>query len=197
MNRQEQNPYAYGYARMPRIIRKGYTDLTNMQKLLYIYLRDLCGEDGVCFRSLRSLKEETGFSIGYLDENIPVLHNADLIHATKRKHRGMGWEIWHISIVDIWEKNAAFIQAEKEKCSQDEQLEQESVHRMNKSVHHMNTSQQKCSPHERSVHAMTTNKNQEESGMTENIDRELGKAFSGKNAPTPAEFSPEEKAHPA
>src|SRR5258708_39556091 len=36
----QENPYAYGYARMPRIIRKGYQNLTNLQKLLYIYIRD-------------------------------------------------------------------------------------------------------------------------------------------------------------
>src|SRR5258708_3106062 len=178
----QENPYAYGYARMPRIIRKGYQNLTNLQKLLYIYIRDLCGEDGVCYRSLRSLKEETGFSIGYLATNIPVLHNEDLIHATMRKHHGTGWEIWHISIVDIWEKNAAFIQAEKEKCSQDEQIENQSVHAMNKSVHHMNTFGNCVHVVNESVHAMILNReSNRELPITENTKRELE---SGANAPT-------------
>ena len=169
---QEANPYAYGYARMPRIIRKGYKNLTKLQKLLYIYIRDLCGEDGTCFRSLRSLQQETGFSIGYLSENIPILHNEDLIHAEMRKHQGSGWEIWHITIVDIWEKNATFLRTEKEKRSQDEQIEMESVHGMNKSVHQMNSLEAKCSPDERSVHAMTLNKNNKELLITKNNDRE-------------------------
>src|SRR6266487_7004934 len=134
----EKNPYAYGYARMPRIIRKGYKNLTNMQKLLYIYLRDLCGEDGTCYRSLRSLKDETDFSIGYLSVAIPVLHNEGLIHAEMRKTPSTHWEVWHISVIDIWEKNAVFIQAEKAKCSPDEQMDEQSVQDMNRSVHQMN-----------------------------------------------------------
>ncbi len=178
-----ENVYAYGYARMPRVIRKGYQQLTKLQKLLYIYLRDLCGEDGVCYRSLRALSKETDFSVGYLSTNIPVLHNEDLIHASMRKHHGTGWEIWHISIVDIWEKNAAFIQAEKEKCSQDEQSDLESVHAMNKNVHHMNRIDESVHPVNESVHAMTLNREpNRELDITENTDREV----EGANAPTPA-----------
>ncbi len=181
--KQQENVYAYGYARMPRVIRKGYQQLTKLQKLLYIYLRDLCGEDGVCYRSLRALSKETDFSVGYLSTNIPVLHNEDLIHASMRKHHGTGWEIWHISIVDIWEKNAAFIQAEKEKCSQDEQSDLESVHAMNKNVHHMNRIDESVHPVNESVHAMTLNREpNRELDITENTDREV----EGANAPTPA-----------
>ena len=115
----EQTSYAYGYARMPRVIRKGYKNLTKLQKLLYIYLRDLAGEDGTCYRSLRTLQEETEFSIGYLSENIPILHNEGLIHAEMKSSPSTHWQVWHITIVDIWEKNAAFLQSEK--CSPDEQ----------------------------------------------------------------------------
>ena len=125
----------YGYARMPRIIRKGYKELTNMQKLLYIYLRDLCGEHGTCYRSLRALAEETDFSTGYLSESIPLLVQAGLIIADKKKHNGQKWEVWHISIVDIWEKNAQFIQGE-------------SVHAMNTNCSPHEQNQEKCSLHE-------------------------------------------------
>lgn len=133
---------AYGYARMPRIIRKGYKHLTKLQKLLYIYLRDLCGEKGTCYRSLRTLADETDFSIGYLSENIPLLEQSGLIEAKKKKRGEKKWEVWHITIVDIWEQNAQFLKSEKcspgeqndvhdMNCSQDEQNQPESVHGMN------------------------------------------------------------------
>jgi len=165
----EQTTYAYGFARMPRIIRKGYKNLTKMQKLLYIYLRDLAGEDGTCYRSLRTLQEETGFSIGYLSENIPILHNEGLIHAEMKKSATTHWEVWHISIVDIWELNASFIQAEK--CSPDEQLVNQSVQDMNRSVHQMNSPAESVHAVNESVHAMTLNKKNTKNNSTENNDR--------------------------
>lgn len=147
MSKEPSNEH--GYARMPRIIRKGYKHLTKLQKLLYIYLRDLCGEKGTCYRSLRSLANETDFSIGFLSENIPELEKSGLIEAKKKKHNDRKWEVWHITIVNIWEKNAQFIKSEK--CSPDEQ---NSVHDMNssqdeqnnpESVHDMNEYSEKCS----------------------------------------------------
>lgn len=144
-----------GFARMPRIIRKSYKHLTKLQKLLYIYLRDLCGESGVCYRSLRTLADETDFSIGYLSENIPILASEEvgLIKAHKQKRNNQKWEVWHIYIVDIWDLNTKFI--ESEKCSHDEQMEdQTGVHDVNsshceqidsKSVHHVNQIEEKCS----------------------------------------------------
>src|SRR5204863_17489 len=131
-----------------RIIRKGYKHLTHQQKLLYIYLRDLCGEsdlEGTCYRSLRSLAKETGFSTGFLSKAIPVLHNEGLIHAEMRKRHGSEWEVWHITIADIWEKNANYLQSEKENRSADEQIEEKSVQQMNRSVHEMNTFKRNCS----------------------------------------------------
>lgn len=143
---------------MPRIIRKGYKQLTKLQKLLYIYLRDLCGEakGGICYRTLRTLADETDFSTGYLSENIPILAKAGLIKAHKQKRNDKKWEIWHISIVDIWDLNTKFIEAENrsrreqlennrssdeqnnENCSPDEQ-------NTSKSVHDMNELDQNCS----------------------------------------------------
>src|SRR5580765_2845316 len=145
----EKNPNAYGYARMPRIIRKGYKVLTHQQKLFYIYLRDLCGEDdneGTCYRSIRSLAKETGFSTGFISNAIPILRDQELIYAEVRERDNDyygAWEVWHIQIIDIWKKNADFIQAEKEKRSgkrsSDEQSEK-SAHQMNKTAQQMNTS---------------------------------------------------------
>lgn len=104
------------YSVVPRVVRKEYKDLTHAEKWLYSCLRDLCGTKGTCFRTLRSLKEETGISIASLSAMIPHLHEAGLIHA-ERKARGRGGkEVWHITITDLW-------QANKEYCSNTEQLD--------------------------------------------------------------------------
>lgn len=176
------NTSVYGYARMPRIIRKKYPQVSKLNKLLYMYLRDICGESGVCFRSIRSLAKETDFSIGYISKNIPVLQQAGLIHAElKKRSSGKGWEVYHISIVDIWDLNAKFL--EEEKCSRDEHFEdinrshEEQIEEEDsKTVHSMNTicsqheqniencsqHEQSCSQHEQIEHALliTNNENQ-------------------------------------
>jgi len=183
----EQTSYAYGYARMPRVIRKGYKNLTKLQKLLYIYLRDLAGEDGTCYRSLRTLQEETEFSIGYLSENIPILHNEGLIHAEMKSSPSTHWQVWHITIVDIWEKNAAFLQSEK--CSPDEQLIDKSVHRVNSSVHAVNSSDESVHTVNESVHAVILNKNPIENHITENNNREEREEVADATAPAQIHIS--------
>jgi hypothetical protein len=139
------------YTVIPRVVRTGYQGLTAAQKWLYVCLRDLCGEHGTCYRALRTLREETGMSLGMLSESIPALHKAGLIHAEKkrRSHNPTGKEVWHITIVDIWQKNGAAHPTQKgsqneQQCSGGEQSPQ-NVHKMNKNVHHVNDSTQKCS----------------------------------------------------
>lgn len=151
---QQQEPRAFGYARMPRIIRKGFKNLSKLQKLLYIYLRDLCGEIGTCYRSVRTLAEETDFSTGYVSENIPKLRAAGLIVAEKLKRFERGWPVWHIRIVDIWPKNAAFLRGN---CSPDEQNEQNSEE--NQGNHDQNRSRGEQNPPngDETVHDVNTN----------------------------------------
>jgi hypothetical protein len=96
------------FASVPRIVRTQYKDLSASEKWLYTCLKDLCGDRGTCFRNLRTLSIETSLSTGSLSTMIPNLHKAGLIHAEK-KPRGLGGkEVWHISIVDIWQFNAAY-----------------------------------------------------------------------------------------
>jgi hypothetical protein len=96
------------FASVPRIVRTQYKDLSASEKWLYTCLKDLCGDRGTCFRNLRTLSIETSLSTGSLSTMIPNLHKAGLIHAEK-KPRGLGGkEVWHISIVDIWQSNAVY-----------------------------------------------------------------------------------------
>lgn len=140
MSNQQNNPKMdFGFhAMIPRIIRTDYKNLTAVQKWLYVCLKDLCGNHGTCYRSLRVLAEETGISTGMLSESIPVLHTAGLIHAEKKKRSTGGKEVWHITIVDIWIANG---KAHPTKRSQNEQTleeQEENVHTVNNNVHRMN-----------------------------------------------------------
>src|SRR5437879_13149470 len=118
------------YAITPRIVRTQYKNLSHAEKWLYVCLKDLCGEKGMCYRTLRSLSEETNISIASLSSMIPNLQKAGLIHAEKKKRSNSGKEIWHISIVDIW-------QANHEYCSKIEQSEQV-VQNLNNDVQNLN-----------------------------------------------------------
>ena len=94
------------YARVPRIVRTGYQELSHAEKWLYTCLRDLCGEAGECWRSLRALAKETGISIASLSSMIPHLAQVGLIDAVKKS-------TWFIKIVNIWKAN-------REHCSKNE-----------------------------------------------------------------------------
>lgn len=133
------------YAAIPRLIRTGYKDLSPVQKWLYVCLKDLCGDSGTCYRSLRVLAEETGISIGMLSESVRVLHEKGLIHAEKKKRSTGGKEVWHITVVDIWQLNGKAHPTVK--CSHSEQTS-ENVHPVNKNVHTANKNLEVCSPSE-------------------------------------------------
>jgi DNA-binding transcriptional regulator GbsR (MarR family) len=122
------------HATIPRIVRTGYKELTTVQKWLYVCLKDLCGESGTCYRALLVLKEETGLSTGMLSESIQILHKEGLIHAEKKRRSSGGKEVWHITIVDIWQANA---KEHPTKRSHSEQT-QENVHTVNDNVQQVN-----------------------------------------------------------
>ena len=136
-NQKSRNPDVdFGFhAQIPRIVRTSYRDLTPVQKWLYTCLKDLCGDHGTCYRTVKILAEETGISTGMISESIPVLHSHGLIHGEKKKRSGHGKEVWHITIVDIWQANA---RAYPTKRSQNEQTLAANVHTVNENVHRMN-----------------------------------------------------------
>ncbi len=108
------------YARVPRIVRTGYQELSHAEKWLYTCLRDLCGEAGECWRSLRALAKETGISIASLSSMIPHLEKVGLIDAMKKS-------TWFIKIKNIWQANKEYcskIEHSTAKCSENEQTVQ-------------------------------------------------------------------------
>ena len=150
---KQRNPDVdFGFhATIPRMVRTEYKKLTPTQKWLYVCLKDLCGEDGTCYRTLRVLSEETGISTGMLSESITELHTAGLIHAEKKKRSSGGKEVWHITIVDIWKANGERHPTKRspreQERSQNEQTS-ENVHTANDNVHYVNEPPTECSPGE-------------------------------------------------
>lgn len=166
MSKQKQNnpEIDFGfYAAVPRLLRTGYRQLTPAQKWLYTCLKDLCGDKGTCYRTLRVLATETGLSYGLLSESIPLLHSVGLIHAEKKKRSTGGKEVWHITIVDIWQENG---KAHPTKRSQNEQNQQVSS---NANVQNMNETPPECSQNEREC---SQNGDRRKNSLSKNITEE-------------------------
>jgi len=94
------------FAMVPRIVRLQYIDLSHAEKWLYTCLKDLCGDKGACFRTLQTLHEETGISVSSLKTMIPNLKKSGIIQAEKRARGIGGKDLWHITMVDLWEENS-------------------------------------------------------------------------------------------
>jgi len=154
------------YATIPRIVRTQYKDLSHAEKWLYVCLKDLCGDKGTCFRTLRSLSEETDVSTGSLSKMIPNLHKVGLIHAEKKRRSESGKEVWHITIADVWAENAKV-------CSKNEQSTSEIVQKMNNVVQKMNDKPKDRSENERDCsNFVDRRKNTEERTLIEERTRE-------------------------
>jgi hypothetical protein len=87
---------------------------------LYAYVKRVAGEAGICWHSMRDLAKQTGMSLSAIDDSRKTLEAKGLITCTKRKHNETGWAGWHISIVDVWQKN---METMTQKCYQDKQSE--------------------------------------------------------------------------
>lgn len=142
------------YAAIPRLVRTGYKTLTHAEKWLYTCLKDLCGEIGTCYRTLRVLALETDFSIASLSTMIRALHEAGLIHAEKKRRSAAptAKEVWHITIVDIWQSNGESHPTPKKRsaieqqCSNNEQCD-ENVQHVNENVQNLNNNVQHVNEH--------------------------------------------------
>ena len=107
MNHQANQQKHYGFAQIPRITLRGtHYKLSLIEKGLYSCLKDICGEAGECFYSLRNLAMEIATSISTLSRYIPQLRDKGLIYAEK-KCKQNGHEVWYIRIVNIWAENDA------------------------------------------------------------------------------------------
>lgn len=101
---------------VPRMVIKD-TRLTHAEKTFYMCLKDMCGDTATCFRSMRTLAEETGISASSLSKMIPHLQQLGYIHGEKKARGYGGPPVWHISLVDIWEENTKY-------CAKSTQLAQ-------------------------------------------------------------------------
>jgi hypothetical protein len=153
------------FASVPRIIRTGYDHLSATAKWIYVCLKDLCGENGTCYRTLRTLAREIGVSTGVLSQTIKDLAGAGLITAEKKQRPGQSTKgMWHICIVNIWKVNGEHHPTRKcspgeqtaiRECSSGEYSHSEdgaspkNVHQVNGYVHYMNIPPLECSPDEK------------------------------------------------
>jgi len=98
----------HGFAQVPRLITRGtYKTLSLIEKGLYTCLKDICGDAGECFYTLRSLAKEINTSISTLSRYIPRLVKAGLIIAQKKIQAKNKHEVYHIAVVNIWQENDA------------------------------------------------------------------------------------------
>ncbi len=89
----------HGFAQVPRLITRGtYKTLSLIEKGLYTCLKDICGDAGECFYTLRSLAKEINTSISTLSRYIPRLVKAGLIIAQKKIQAKNKHEVYHIQI---------------------------------------------------------------------------------------------------
>lgn len=162
MNKKNQEPKPnFGfYAVVPRIVRTQYKKLSHAEKWLYVCLKDLCGDKGTCFRTLRALSEETDVSTGSLSKMIPNLHKHGLIHAEKKRRTESGKEVWHITIADVWAENA-------KACSKNEQSTSEVVQIPNNDVQKMNDKSEDGSKNERDCSNFSDRRNNNEERTSE------------------------------
>lgn len=98
----------YGFAQVPRDVTRGkYKKASLVEKGLYVCLKDICGDEGECFYTLRNLAKEVNTSISTLSRYIPKMVELGLITADKKPGRSNNHEIFHITIVNIWQENDA------------------------------------------------------------------------------------------
>lgn len=100
----------YGFSQVPRILIRGeqYKDVSLIELGLYTGLKDICGDDGECFYTLRNLADLLHTSISTLSRYIPKLRDTWKLITAEKKTRGSGTnkhEIWHIRMVNIWQEN--------------------------------------------------------------------------------------------
>lgn len=121
----EGDPRKY-YAAIPNIV---FTlGLHPYELVLYVYLKKVAGEDGVCWKSRASIARETGMSAGMvskckeaLSRSRASLAGKPLIRVTEQMQNG-GNANHAITVVDIWPENMAkleHLRLEKARSSHD------------------------------------------------------------------------------
>jgi len=168
------------HASIPRLVRTGYSHLSATQKWLYVCLKDLAGETGTCFRSIRTLEQETGISTGMISESIRALHDTGLIHAEMKSRTQGGKPVWHITIVDIWQANGNVHPTKRRSAGEHVEQERshseqtpENVHYVNNNVHSANNKRGERSAGERECsHSETEERKEKKDHFEEEREKE-------------------------
>ena len=135
---KHDDTYNKNFTRVPNIIfvSPKYAHLTNEELFLYCKLRSIYWDTKLHFQSLRDISAKTKYSIGALSKMLPRISDCGLVHAEiiQEYHPDgakKGKPKYRISITDIWEENREYF----EKCSSNEQYQDDNVHEMNNNVH--------------------------------------------------------------
>lgn len=110
------------WTRIPNIIFEELTDAYEFR--LYFHYKRVCGDHGVCWQTNENIAKMTGMSAGMVTKARRALEEKGLIRCEMRKPLGSrGRPCWHVTILDIWEKNEQVYQARygKQISSRDEQ----------------------------------------------------------------------------
>lgn len=72
---------------------------------LYVHIKRVAGEDGICFQSTRTLAKKCNMSIGEIHNSKKILVAKKLITIEESGEKKFGKRNHHIRIVDVWQKN--------------------------------------------------------------------------------------------
>jgi hypothetical protein len=87
-------------------------ELSSLELALYLVIRRIAGDDGVCWRNTRSLADMAGMSVGsvckakrHLSRAFDALHGKPLIEITKERNRRGGKPRDITRVTNIWAEN--------------------------------------------------------------------------------------------
>lgn len=91
------------FTQTPNIVLK--SSVSMYAKFLYVHLKMVAGDYGVCWQSSETLSAESGISEGKISECKRELEDAGFIRIEDVDHIGGGRKSHHIHIINIWDKN--------------------------------------------------------------------------------------------
>ncbi|MCC6959511.1 MAG: helix-turn-helix domain-containing protein [Dehalococcoidia bacterium] len=92
-----------GFAMIPRIIIRDRR-LAAVDLLVYVHVRDVAGEDGVCWQSLEAIGEVLGRNRRTIQRSVRVLVDLGCLREERRDGRTT-----YLSVNDIWQANREFL----------------------------------------------------------------------------------------
>ena len=101
--RDEGNPRKY-WIQVPNLVDDTIMSVHAFR--LYIHLKRVAGDNGMCWQSTTTLADSCNVSTGTITKAKQELVDLGLISITLEKNPKGGKDFHHIAIIDIWAKNA-------------------------------------------------------------------------------------------